>query len=562
MASFLRKLPFFVFAAALIVFSACSKSDDTDVHGGEDIAEYSYDVVDTNSESGGLSSYTPAYYSQAVNPQHDEDSVTDTPSDYVAGQPWYDPDGNEENAPEPDSHAEYMPENKMSEEYVADREEIPAENAPEPETPPEEQNKTDSENSGSQSYTVPQRQNTSKNASGNSIIGEYIKIGRYFYEENGKKKPIEWLVLNTYSDGSALLLSRFGLDSAAFDDQTDVTWDNSNVRAWLNTKFYGIAFSEEEKAGIRSTFVLNQDNADYKTKGGNNTYDKIFILNEDEMVRYLQNNDNLAARPTPYARFRGLLCYENDPAKCWQWMRPPGFSPRGLRGVDAAGGAGNYLAKFDWGMVRPAMVYETDKLPKNRKSSKKKKNSEKYSIGDIIEFGHYKYGENGSVKPIEWQIVEKYSDGAALVLSNYAIDSMRYDNARSGIWAESSIRKWLNSDFYDNAFNYADKQKILLTLTETSGMKTYDRVFLLTAEDIEKKLPNVASRRLVLTPYATQKNSRTNFYWLRSSRPDDYADFANNYKSEALINRPGKCSVILSSGGVRPAIMVDLNKIK
>ena len=46
------------------------------------------------------------------------------------------------------------------------------------------------------------------------------------------------------------------------------------------------------------------------------------------------------------------------------------------------------------------------------------------------------------------------------------------------------------------------------------------------------------------------------------ARPDDYADFANNYKSEALINRPGKCSVILSSGGVRPAIMVDLNKIK
>ncbi|MBO4555334.1 MAG: hypothetical protein J5706_01145, partial [Elusimicrobiales bacterium] len=47
-----------------------------------------------------------------------------------------------------------------------------------------------------------------------------------------------------------------------------------------------------------------------------------------------------------------------------------------------------------------------------------------YEVGDIIEFGSYPYYENGGEKAIEWEILEKYNDGTALVISKYALQNI------------------------------------------------------------------------------------------------------------------------------------------
>ena len=62
-----------------------------------------------------------------------------------------------------------------------------------------------------------------------------------------------------------------------------VTWEKSSLRAWLNKKFINTAFSDEEKEKINITEIVNQDNPVYGIEGGNNTFDKIFLLSLSEV---------------------------------------------------------------------------------------------------------------------------------------------------------------------------------------------------------------------------------------------------------------------------------------
>jgi len=48
-----------------------------------------------------------------------------------------------------------------------------------------------------------------------------------------------------------------------------------------------------------------------------------------------------------------------------------------------------------------------------------------YEPGDILQFGNYPYGEDGSKQPISWILLNKYSDGTALLLTENAIDSIK-----------------------------------------------------------------------------------------------------------------------------------------
>ena len=63
-------------------------------------------------------------------------------------------------------------------------------------------------------------------------------------------------------DGELLLLSKYCLDSRAYNRKADVSlvWENSDYRAWLNDDFYNTAFSEEEKALIVESYHENPTN--------------------------------------------------------------------------------------------------------------------------------------------------------------------------------------------------------------------------------------------------------------------------------------------------------------
>ena len=112
-----------------------------------------------------------------------------------------------------------------------------------------------------------------------------------------KYEPIKWRVLKM--DGSqAFLLSDIALDDQQYNTEEDITWETSTIRSWLNgygassnkqgndyssKNLIGSAFSGDERSAIVNTSVVNDDNINYGTEGGNNTTDKIFLLSELEV---------------------------------------------------------------------------------------------------------------------------------------------------------------------------------------------------------------------------------------------------------------------------------------
>ncbi len=121
----------------------------------------------------------------------------------------------------------------------------------------------------------------------------------------------------------------------------------------------------------------------------------------------------------------------------------------------------------------------------------------KYKKGDYITFGSYEQDgniENGA-EPIEWEVLD-VKDGKMLVISRYILDVKPYNDEFEYVtWETCTLRKWLNKDFYNSAFNDGEKKKIVKTKISNpdnkyygteGGKATKDNVFLLGVSEIRK----------------------------------------------------------------------------
>ena len=158
--------------------------------------------------------------------------------------------------------------------------------------------------------------------------GDYFKFGSYYQENSSKKTPIEWLVLKK-SGSKALLISRYGLDCKQYHHEfVDITWENCDLRKWLNGEFLRNAFTAAEQKKIAVTKLTNDDNAKCGTFGGNSTQDRVFCLSLSEAESHFKNNAARKCVPTPYAVGKGA--YQNsseliDGGGCCCWrLRSPG----------------------------------------------------------------------------------------------------------------------------------------------------------------------------------------------------------------------------------------------
>ena len=178
---------------------------------------------------------------------------------------------------------------------------------------------------------------------------------KYHKTEAGyfKYEPIKWRVLKSEKQ-EAFLLSDVILDKQAYNENDeDITWKESSLRAWLNDKFMNRAFSDEEKEKINITEVVNKDNPVFGTKGGKNTSDKIFLLSLAEVSgkkdgkKYGLLDDEMKA------------CENSDFSKngSWWWLRSPGDDRYCAAVVNSDGwvyGDGSRVNGSDDG-VRPAL---------------------------------------------------------------------------------------------------------------------------------------------------------------------------------------------------------------
>lgn len=195
----------------------------------------------------------------------------------------------------------------------------------------------------------------------------------------------------------------------------------------------------------------------------------------------------------------------------------------------------------------------------------------KAEAGSVIQFGFYEQdGKTGNEKePIDWIVLDTKGNRALLV-SVYALDCQKYNNQKIDVtWANSSIREWLNDNFYKEAFN-ADYQSLILPTdiktpdnpkhgTE-GGTNTTDKVFLLSYEEADTYFESNAARKASPTEYAKTQGVETIstqncWWWLRT--PGIYAVDVCGVHDTGAVDDLG-CYVNNDQAGVRPAMWVTI----
>jgi hypothetical protein len=176
-------------------------------------------------------------------------------------------------------------------------------------------------------------------------------------------------------------------------------------------------------------------------------------------------------------------------------------------------------------------------------------------IGDKVSLGEYE-GEE-----IAWNVLDKDSKSLMLI-STYFVAQMPYHNEVKDItWEKSDIRKWLNDDFYNEAFSDEDKKLIQETkvvnkknssFDTKGGNDTKDNVYLLSLDEAFDYYMENGER------ITTLKDGTIVWWWLRS--PGFEAIDAANIGDYGIINKAGHKVFDESSkkGGIRPVIHVKL----
>ncbi|MCQ2515186.1 MAG: DUF6273 domain-containing protein, partial [Ruminococcus sp.] len=198
-------------------------------------------------------------------------------------------------------------------------------------------------------------------------------------------------------------------------------------------------------------------------------------------------------------------------------------------------------------------------------------------VGDMIIFGTYEQDNkitNGK-EAIEWRVLAKEGN-KVLIISEKALDCQQYNSSWTDVtWETCTLRKWMNKDFYNSAFN-AGEQTIIADTKVTAdpnpsystnpGNDTTDKVFLLSIDEAYKYFSSVEDRKCVPTAYAisngadtsssfTKNGEATCCWWLRS--PGGDYGFAAIVNYVGLIGGKGDFADY-SDYCVRPALWIEI----
>ena len=401
-------------------------------------------------------------------------------------------------------------------------------------------------------------------------VGDIITMGHY--EQDGDltngTEAIEWQVL-AVEDGRALVISRYGLDAKPYNEKSEsVTWETCTLRTWLNGEFYNSAFSSEEKGWILQVTLKNPNNAEYGTKGGNDTTDRIFLLSIEEAEQYFVDDESRKCWPTAYAKNIGAFASDlsSDTLGAWWWLRSPARNNRFTVLVGTNGSVYGNGRSVDNSNIaaRPAFWLDLNAGadvnvpfslgPASEATSVLAETAEPIwmpdpdaKVGDIITMGHYEQDgdkDNGT-ESIEWQVLA-VEDGRALVISKYALDRKKYNEKWTSMtWEMCTLRAWLNGEFYNSAFSSEEKGRIRQVTVKNpdnerwrtkGGNDTTDRIFLLSIDEANRYFADDEARKCRPTTYVTyhgawvfKEDGGTVRWWLRSPGiGENYAACVNN----------------------------------
>ena len=365
-------------------------------------------------------------------------------------------------------------------------------------------------------------------------------------------------------NGKSLLLSKYILNAVQFNEERkNVTWETSSLRSWLNESFINEAFNSIEQQAIIASIVDNSRELAYDwSVGGNDTVDKAFILNREEL-KLLAGIDGRTSKATLYAIQHGVNANDENGCSCW-WLRLIDEQQKAAF-VNFDGGLSGWRTAVDSITigVRPAIWVDNTGL-----STK----------GYEVAFGRYEQDNNleNGPEPIEWIVLDA-QDGKSLLLSKYGLDARAFHEMESvAYWDSCTLRKWLNGAFLQDAFSKKEQQAILSTKVDNSkeqgnpSWETSDRTsttdasFLLSYAEISSYFHNDIERRCKPTAFAIAEgvnlDGEHSWWWTRSACSGNYLNYAGTISPEGSTKTTKNVNSV--KGAVRPAIWVDQEKLK
>jgi serine/threonine protein kinase len=236
------------------------------------------------------------------------------------------------------------------------------------------------------------------NGSNNIVNIEFdggIHLGGSLSDESGGVRPALWIDISSYDfresvlptnlsigqrdvlygeytwrvldmqDGNALLLSEEIIEERAYHNEyEDCTWENCDLRKYLNESFLH-SFTQEEQDAIVEVINSNDDNPWHDVEGGEATADKVFLLSIDEVVNYFGDSGKL-----DLGQYIGWFSdqYNGDRKALygnnwdWWWLRSPGVAGTSTACVHNDGDfdvSGTNIDDNEGG-VRPALWIHVD----------------------------------------------------------------------------------------------------------------------------------------------------------------------------------------------------------
>ena len=192
-------------------------------------------------------------------------------------------------------------------------------------------------------------------------------------------------------------------------------------------------------------------------------------------------------------------------------------------------------------------------------------------VGESVFYGMYEQDgdESNGKEPLEWIVIDNSNDEITL-LSKNEIEYIRFSDKSYGIWENSSLRKWLNADFYSMAFSESEKNRIENNSLHNPASGSFinkdtkDKVFVLSSLDVTKYEIELDVLNSRLTDYAKKKISdakareQRQQWWLRDVFEASYGVVNAYYvDNDGNINEDGY--TIDARCGLRPVIRVSLD---
>ncbi|MDK2808786.1 MAG: hypothetical protein PWP24_1523 [Clostridiales bacterium] len=196
-------------------------------------------------------------------------------------------------------------------------------------------------------------------------VGDQIAFGDY-----------EWRILDR-KDNMALLQTEHIIEQRPYHEEyKEITWADCSLRRYLNGEFYN-HFDAADQARIIPVMNKNLDNPWYHTKGGEDTWDSIFLLSIEEAVcQYFGDSSVKLYQKGKNQRYWFERKDENNGRRIarledrigggiwWWWLRSPGrvgIKAVYIHGDGNIGIQGNNILKGNisdgrcTGGVRPAL---------------------------------------------------------------------------------------------------------------------------------------------------------------------------------------------------------------